>query len=91
MRNENSEFNSKLNINKPAGFLNSPFNEITIYTVIRILFKMKSNLGLEAMLQYMEKYQDTIEKNNPQLQETVSKAVLHLNVLQMYKEGIQSD
>ncbi len=53
--------------------LKSPVNEITIYTVMKILARMKEQLGLEAMLQYMERYAMFIEKQNPELKIIVRK------------------
>ena len=41
--------------------LKSPVNEITIYTVMKVMARMKETMGLEAMLQYMERYSIFIE------------------------------
>ncbi|MBU0468252.1 MAG: hypothetical protein KKD07_06460 [Candidatus Omnitrophica bacterium] len=68
--------------------LKSPVNEITIYTVMKVLARMKEYLGLEAMLQYMERYSMFIEKQNPELKKTVRKAIVNLDVVNMYIEGM---
>ena len=68
--------------------LKSPVNEITIYTVMKVLARMKEQLGLEAMLQYMERYSLFIEKQNPELKKTVRNAIVNLDVVNMYIEGM---
>ena len=66
-----------------------PQNWITIYTVVCILSKMRSQLGLEAMLEYIEKFQISIEAYNPKLKEAVAKALLLMPVDKMYKDAIK--
>lgn len=68
--------------------LKSPVNEITIYTVMKVLARMKDQLGLEAMLQYIERYSLFIEKQNPELKKTVRNAIVNLDVVNMYIEGM---
>jgi len=68
--------------------LKSPVNEITIYTVMKVMARMKETMGLEAMLQYMERYSIFIEKQNPELKKTVRKAIVNLDVVNMYIEGM---
>ena len=61
---------------------------IAIYTVLSILSQMKSELGLEAMLEYMDRYVATIGKYNPRLKGAVRKAVSLINVEKIYIDGI---
>jgi len=49
--------------------LNNSAHSIAVYTVLCILRGIKSQLGLEAMLEYMEGYLVTMEKNNPMLKD----------------------
>lgn len=63
-------------------------NSIAIYTVICILQRMRSQLGLEAMLEYAEKYLETIEKNNPELKSAVAKALCLMSVERIYRNAV---
>jgi hypothetical protein len=67
---------------------NDSSNAISIYTVFCILRSMRKQLCLEAMLEYMEEYLLTIERNNPQLKEAVLKAISMVSVKKMYKDAI---
>ena len=40
-------------------------NAIAIYTGLEILSRIKNQVGLEAMLEYMQHYQELIERHNP--------------------------
>ncbi len=71
--------------NPPDIFLN-PSNLIAIYTGLSILLKMKKHLGLEAMLEYVEKYLRRIETSNPQIRPAVKKAITFINVEKLYRE-----
>ena len=66
---------------KPLPFL-TPENTIAIFTTLSILLKMREQLGLEAMLEYMEFYIFTIEKYNPRFKGAVEKA---LSIMSMQK------
>ena len=61
---------------------------INTYTVFSILMKMKHSLGLEAMLEYLEHYLRTIEKDNPRLKMAVQFALSELNIEKIYKEAL---
>lgn len=60
---------------------------IAIYTVLSILTQMKNELGLEAMLEYMERYVAAIGRHNPRLKGAVRKAVSRINVQKIYVDG----
>jgi len=64
-------------------------NSIAVYTVLCILRGMKTQLGLGAMLEYMEEYLATIEKHNPKLKGAVLKAMSMMSIEKIYKEAIK--
>ena len=60
---------------------------IPVYTVLTILKKMKEELGLEAMLEYMQTYVSTIERYNPELKMAVTKAVSMMSMGRVYENA----
>ena len=66
-------------------------NTIAIYTVLSILVKMKNTLGLEAALEYIDKYLTTIEKHNPKIKEATALAIKFISVEKIYKEGMSCE
>ena len=80
-----AEFNKSQE--KKSDSLFSFNNTIAVYTVLSILIKMQHRLGLEAMLEYMEKYLCTIEKHNPQMKYAASLAINLISVEKIYKEA----
>ncbi len=66
-------------------------NTIAIYTVLSILVKMKNSLGLEAALEYIDKYLTTIEKYNPQIKDATSLAIKFISVEKIYKEAMRCE
>ena len=64
-----------------------PTQSIPVYTVLKILIKMKQQLGLEVMLDYMDYYLKIIETHNPDIKEAVEKALMMINVEKIYKEA----
>ena len=72
---------------KPNHSLKTSQNSIPIYTVLTILQKMKNELGLEAMLEYLERYLYVIGQANPQLNMAVSKAVSLMSMEKMYGDA----
>ena len=71
-------------------FLSSD-NMIAIYTVLSILIKMKRLLGLEAMLEYIQRYLETIEKRHPPIKQAVSQAIQLISVEKIYKEAVNCE
>ena len=57
---------------------------IPVYTVLTILKTMKNELGLEAMLEYMQHYISVIEVYNPALKAAVTKAVSLISMEGIY-------
>jgi len=72
---------------KDLNILFSAENTIAIYTVLRTLIKMKGVLGLEAMLEYIQKYLSMIESVNPELKCAVSKALDYIDVRKIYRNA----
>lgn len=68
-------------------FFLSPNNMIAIYTVLSILVKMERQLGLEAMLEYIRKYLETIDRQNPEFKSAVSRAIEMMSIEKIYKEA----
>ncbi len=66
----------------------SPNEVVVIYSVVSILFVMKKSLGLEAMLDYMKKFLNLIDQNNPSIKLAVAKALSLMNVEKMYRDAM---
>lgn len=78
-----------MNDNKFPNIFTSSANSIAIYTVLCILRRMKQEVGLEAMLEYLDKYLGTIEAHNPQVKSAVEKALGMMSVEKMYREAMK--
>jgi hypothetical protein len=63
---------------------------ITLYAVLSVLKKMRRELGLEAMLEYMDFYQKLIEDHNPQFRQAVEKALELISIEKVYKDAIRN-
>ena len=61
---------------------------VTIYIGLCILIKIKNILGLEAMLDYMKMYQQSIEKSNPELKTSVKEVLSLMNIEKMYHDAV---
>ena len=64
-----------------------PTQSVPVYTVLKILLKMKKELGLEVMLDYMDYYLKIIEAHNPDVKKAVEDALAMINVEKIYKEA----
>lgn len=78
-------------LSKSTTPLFAPQSTITIYTTLSILLVMKKNLGMEAMLEYMDQYLALIDKHNPKFKFAVRKALSYMNVEKMYKDAMQCE
>ena len=87
--NERSESNAKIPRQSFPNIFTSSTNSIAIYTVLCILRRMKREVGLEAMLEYLDKYLGTIETHNPQLKSAVERALGIMSVEKMYKDAMK--
>ncbi|MCA9406826.1 MAG: hypothetical protein KC684_09820 [Candidatus Omnitrophica bacterium] len=66
----------------------SPGNLIAIYTVLRILQQIRKDLGLEAMLEYQDRYLLTMESEYPQLGTAVTQVLAVKGAADMYNEAL---
>ena len=48
---------------------------------------MQKELGLEAMLEFMGKYRQTMEKHNPKIKDAVSQALKIISVQKIFSEA----
>lgn len=64
-------------------------NSIAVYTILSILRQMKETLGLEAMLEYVEKYPKIIEANNPEIKSAVQHTLSLMSIEKIHKRGIK--
>ena len=62
---------------------------ITVYIVLFVLRKMRTQLGLEATLEYAESYMKKMEKQNSKLKGLVYKALMHIDVAKMHVDAIE--
>ena len=65
----------------------SPTNIIAVYTILSVFVKMKQNLGLEAMLEYLDRYIEMLGKDNPQMKGAVEQALRLIDVGKIYREA----
>ncbi|MBI5415329.1 MAG: hypothetical protein HZA29_00790 [Candidatus Omnitrophica bacterium] len=78
-----------------AGACHQPFprvftssaNSVAVYTVLSILSRMKVRVGLEAMLEYLDRYLATVDSHNPELKQAVDKALGIVSVERLYREA----
>ena len=69
----------------------SPVANIDIYTVLTVLRAMKTRLGLEAMLDYIDRYLHTIDQSNPKLRSAVQRALTQISVEKIHRDAMRSD
>ena len=67
-----------------------PSNMIVVYTTLKILNAMRSQLGLEAMLEYIDKYLFLTERDNPRLKTAVTQALTLMSVEKIYRDAVHS-
>ncbi|MDO8580126.1 MAG: hypothetical protein Q7S13_01435 [Candidatus Omnitrophota bacterium] len=66
----------------------SSSNTIAVFTVLNILLRMKNQLGLEAMMEYLDSYVKMIGQSNPGVQVAVNRAVGLLSMEKLYKDAL---
>ena len=66
----------------------TPQNTIAIYTVLTTLLVMRKRQGLEAMLEYIEKYLSVVDQGAPKLKHAVMRALNMMNVDKIYKDAM---
>lgn len=60
---------------------------VSTYTMLKILDKMRQELGLEAMIEYLSMYLETIEMHNSKLKMAVNEALKVYSTATIYKEA----
>ena len=75
-------------LKSPAG---TTSNTLAVYTVLKTLRKMKQELGLEAMLQYADRYAGNLELHNPRLKYAVAVALEFVDVKKTYSKSLEND
>jgi|CXWL01.1.fsa_nt_gi hypothetical protein len=63
-----------------------PEHIVAFYTLLTVLTKMKKELGLEAMLEYMALYLKEIDSHNPKLAMAVAKTLELIPIEVFYHE-----
>lgn len=63
-----------------------PEHIVAFYTLLSVLLRMKKELGLEAMLEYMAQYLSAIDSHNPKLSTAVSKTLEKIPIEVFYYE-----
>jgi hypothetical protein len=66
-------------------------NAVAIYTLLAILLKVKNTMGLEAMLEYIEHYQNLIERHNPDFKDAVRAALAMMPIEKMYRDMTENE
>jgi len=87
--NEDSHKSGGEPMKRAPDIFSSPDNIIAIYTVLSVLLKMRSVLGLEAMIDYIEKYLRSIEVYNPEMRQAVNSALKLINVKKIYDDAMR--
>lgn len=64
----------------------TPEHIVAFYTLLSVLLKMKKELGLEAMLEYMAQYLAAIDSHNPKLAMAVAKTLEKIPIEVFYYE-----
>ena len=85
--NDQFNFDANASPNKTPARNTLSSHCVNTYTVLCILRKMKNQMGLEVMLEYLEKYLEVIENYNPRLKMAVIEALSRLNVEKIYQEA----
>lgn len=68
--------------------LYSTANLIVVYIVLFLLTKMRAELGLEAMLDYMRRYMEKLETSQPDLKSHIHRTLRDVDIEKMYKETL---
>ena len=88
--NENNtskpKFDYTTNIN--FGHFYGQDQAIAVYTALSVLILMRKELGLEAMVGYMESYRRIFELTFPSIKLAVNKAVSLVDVIKLYNEAM---
>ncbi|MFA5088121.1 MAG: hypothetical protein WC552_03700 [Candidatus Omnitrophota bacterium] len=61
-------------------------NTLVVYTILLIMVKMRKELGLEVMLEYMDKYVAITAEHHPKLRYAVGEALSMFSIKKMYQD-----
>ena len=75
---------------RQEGGIFSAKNMVVIYTMLSILVLMRKQLGLEAMLEYIEEYLEVMGEGNPRVRFAVRRALAMMSVEKMYHDAIHA-
>ena len=74
--------------NNPPRAVPHVLQSLEVYTILCLFRKIQKKLSLEAMLEYMKKYLETIETNNPELKKAVHEVMAKMDVEKIYREAV---
>ena len=83
--NQQKSKNSQTRIPEPLGTANCT---LTIYIVMRILKLIRGQMGLEAMLEYIDKYLEKNENRHPQFPKAFSLAMKNKKLETIYENTV---
>ncbi len=87
--NSNESFNyQKMNSRKATKASHTADCTLTIYIVMRILKLIKNQMGLEAMLEYVDKYIEKNENRHPQFPKAFSLAMQNQKLESIYENTV---
>lgn len=84
------EYKNDPKVSRQPGGIFSAKNTVVIFTLLSILIKMKEQLGLEAMLEYIEKYLAIMGEQNPRIKHAVGYALSLMRVEKMYHDAVKA-
>jgi len=61
-------------------------NSIAVYTALRLLQRMKNQLGLEAMIEYIDIYINVVNKENENLKKVVDMSINVVDINKIYQQ-----
>ena len=59
---------------------------VAIYTTLRIIERMKKEIGLEVTLEYLEHYIAEVERNIPPIKKTTDYILQFINIRKIFQE-----
>ena len=68
-----------------------PEHAVAFFTLLSILLKMKQEVGLESMLEFMTEYRGVIAQFNPKIRSAVDEALLSIPVEKIYRNMVGHD
>jgi hypothetical protein len=60
---------------------------IAVYTVLLVLSRMRERLGVEAMVEFIDRYTATIERLDPEIKDAVNHELLERALHGLYQSG----